>query len=586
MLKCCQGTGSVRSNHYGDLETILHNLPYQQQSIRRPEIQKAPKMNISLDLPGYDIQYLPTYYPGQNITGQVKIQLENNSPIKVSHLRIALFGNVQVYGSHPGHPLTNGLFDYQKNEQLINTGLRIVRRSSSPTVDDGSSIQDIISPPPLPTTEQHEDNTRVNHPSNEEEITSLGDERRWRLYCRRDDRASGDQYGRQSAKNTPNIKTPEDKHIEKLIRKAAAIDHTSNVSSGVLDDDMECFYREETSSAFELNPASSATNAISFSIRVPTSRRLSGTFDHPNYPISYRVVAIMKCRDKENNEITCYSTVRLRLESSIDVNSRQFSKRIQSNPTRHFVQSKNNLMSGFYTYVLSSSSVLTHLLYKMTQRKSKVSPNYCGSYVQCHLELSKQAFERSQYIPLELKLSNNATPNFKISAIKIYMEFTRRVNMTCSMNEEVEGKVLQTSTVVFKSLEEEESEDGQDIVFFKHANMCFDLSKLIQVPDDCTSTITAESTRSVFSLNYDINVKLDITGVIHRTDQDYTTISPSVHQEEIHYYYANDRHIVKEQPQDNLPKEPYHQKFKTYNVQLEPIAVVIGNSNYLTNNVI
>ncbi|KAG2233158.1 hypothetical protein INT48_001651 [Thamnidium elegans] len=569
MLACCQETASMGSDNgrYLDLETILSNLPYQPSP--PPVTHNAPKMNVQLDLPGYE-EYLPTYWPGQKITGSVKIQLADpQSPIKVNHLRIALFGNVQVYGNHPGQPMTNGLFDYQKNEQLINTGLRIVKKSSTPQQ----------------TVMETRDNVTQGLDSEEEEDGNiLYDERRWRLHCRRDEinAIESDIHPIETGNKKPKSKKkPEDRHMERLIRRVAEIDHTTNKSSGILNDPT-CSKHQlsfEESSAFELNVNPSITNnTIAFSILVPTSRRLSGTFEHPHYPISYRIVAIMKCQDKKNSEMICYSTVKLRLEPFVDIHAHPFKPHIQSKPTRHYVRSKNNVLSGVFTFVLSSSSVLTHWLSKMSQKQNKrISPStdYCSSFIQSHLELPKQAFERSQYVPLQLKLANHAS-HFKISAIQIRIELVRRINMICSMNEEVECSTVQSTAVIFKSSEEEENED--ELVFFKHANMEFDLSKIIQIPENSTCTIFPESTKEVFTLNYDLDVKLRITGVLQDNVNDETMTS--ILQEPYHYH-ATHKNIIKHQEDDlSLPKEPYHHKFKTYTMHLEPLTIVVGNSGY------
>lgn len=159
--------------------------------------------------------------------------------------------------------------------------------------------------------------------------------------------------------------------------------------------------------------------------------------------------------------------------------------------------------------------------------------------------------------------------------------------MTCSMNEEVEGKVIKSATLLFKSSEEEVDTQQNDIVFFTHANMSFDLSKLIQIPDDCTCTIFSEATRDIFSLNYDLHVQLDVTGVTRWTN-DTNLISMAARQEgersEPYYYYASDKHLVQqEQQQQHIPKESHHQS-KTYTLHLDPINVVIGNSSYQQNH--
>lgn len=606
-MDCCQDSGSVRSQHYNDLESILANIPsyLQDQSSPRQQ-QHAPKLRVSLDLPGY-AGYLPTYWPGQNITGEV--QIHPDSPIKVTHLRVALFGNVQVYGNHPGHPMTNGLFDYRKNEQLVNTGLRIIRKSPATTATDTEA-----SDAQQRTTVFFNDNDVYFETDQQPQ-----DERYWMLSCRGRNSTEEQQQSvtaihspshQQGLSNPPPPdgrakkrpkKTPEDRHMEKLIRRVAAIDHTSNISHGLLHLDQPTLYNSSNSSSRieESNSSSSSrnntfqlnayTHQIRFLIRVPTSRRLSGTFDHPHFPVGYRVVCIMKCKNQngedDNRELTCYSTVKLRLEPYIDINSLTFSTPIQTSPKVLYVQRDNRLMTGMYTYVLSSSSTLTQWMHRLTQwkyqKQKRVSP--FSSYLQVHLELPKQAFERSQHIPLKLKFTNLASTHFKVSAVKMTLEFIRRINMTCSISEEVEGVVVQLATVLFKSSEEEQLHEptSDDIIFFKHANLCFDLSKVIRIPDDCVCSIFSESTRDIFTLGYDVNVRLDVTGLTQKIKEMEAT--PNNEEEEA-TYIATDKHIFESVAQALLPKEEYHHKLKTYTLHLDPLNVIVGNTGYQGNN--
>ncbi|CAO0795131.1 unnamed protein product [Mucor circinelloides] len=516
-MDCCHESEECdpSSSSSQDLVTILSNLPqqYVDMSSYEPQPQGATKMKVSLDLPGYE-KYLPTYLPGQQITGQVKLQ--NESPIKVTHLRIALFGNVQVYGDRPGHPMTNGLFDYQRNEQLINSGIRIVRQSTPNAVDEQQ------------------------------------------LVCKRDD-------SQQEAKRQ---KTAQDRHIEKLIRKVAAIDHSTHFSHGILNDVPTLVHNNnQEDTAFELD---SNSYQIQFSVRVPTSRRLSGSFDHPHYPVSYRIVAIMKYRDIEDasaKEITCYSTVRLCLEPFFNLN--QFRSRIQTSPSFQYVQNKDTVWSSICTQFLNCGLMA---IYANMQQK-----HLSHSSIEVALELPKQAFERSQYIPLQVKLTNHALCSFKISVVKISVELTRRINMTCSMNEQVESQTIQSATFVFKSSQEQ----GQQL-FFRHAPLSFDLSNHIQIPTDSVCTIFSASTRDVFSLGYDLNVAVDITGVTTGgNDTASEQYSLSLNQEKC--YVANQPYHIwqGDESHQDLPLEPYHHKFRTYTLNLDPLAVVVvGHSEY------
>ncbi|CAO3628871.1 unnamed protein product [Mucor fragilis] len=518
-MDCCHESEECdpSSSPSQDLVAILSNLPqqYVDMPFYEPQPQETTKMKVSLDLPGYE-EYLPTYLPGQQITGQV--QLQNESPIKVTHLRIALFGNVQVYGDRPGHPMTNGLFDYQRNEQLINSGLRIIRQS---TPNDADEEQQLV--------------------------------------CKRDD----------TPQETKRQKTAQDRHIEKLIRKVAAIDHATNFSHGILNDvPMLMHNNNQEDTTFDLD---SNSYQIQFSVRVPTSRRLSGSFDHPHYPVSYRIVAIMKYRDKEgasDKEVTCYSTVKLCLEPFF--NLKQFKSRIHTSPSYQYVQNKDTVWSSVCTQLLNCG-IMTMYMKKQQKHLSQSSIEAC-------LELPKQAFERSQYIPLQVKLANHAFSNFQISVVKVNVDFTRRINMTCSMNEQVELQTVGSTTIVFKSSQEQEQQ-----LFFKHALLAFDLSNHIQIPTDSVCTIFSASTKDVFSLGYDLNVSVDITGA---TTNAHTSATPelcslSLNQEKC--YNANKPHHVwhGDESRQDLPPEPYHHKFKTYTLNLDPLAViVVGQSEY------
>jgi hypothetical protein len=586
MMDCCQDAVSIQSQRYNDLESILANLPSYLQDQTSSQ-QPTPKLTVALDLPRY-AGYLPTYWPGQNITGEVKIHLD--LPIQVTHLRVALFGNVQVYGNHPGHPMTNGLFDYKKNEQLVNTGLRIIRKS------------------PVISTAEQRDTVCFNDSDIHFETGQLPqDERHWRLLsCRDRSDAEGQhqtaavgsmhsslhQQGMSSSSSPPegrakkrSNKTLEDKQMEKLIRRVAAIDHAANISNGVFYLDQSILStnssRNEESNSSKNNsfPLGANTHQIRFAVRVPTSHRLSGTFDHPHFPIGYRVVCIMKCKSSnggDDRDMICYATVKLRLEPYIDVNSLTFSTPIQTSSKILYVQKDNGLITGVYTYALSSSSTLTQWMYRLAQwkhqKQSRVSP--FSSYLQAHLELPKQAFGRSQYIPLKLKLANFASTHFKVSDIKITLELIRRINMTCSVSEEMESILVQLATVLFKgSGEDPQQPVTDDIVFFKHASLCFDLSKVIKIPDDCVCSIFSESTKDVFTLGYDVNVRLDVTGLTQKMEA-----TPNGEEEEEGVtYVATDKHILENAAQVSLPKEAYQHKLKTYTFHLDPLTVIVGN---------
>lgn len=569
MLVCCQDTVSMKADYY-DLDTILNNLSY--QLLSPPSTHNAPAVNISLDSPRNPESCAPTYWPGQKITGQVKIKFANKSSnITVHHLRIALFGNVQVYGKRPGQPINNGLFDYQRNEQLINTGLRIIKKRS-------------------PLHQEEEEHEKEDNESTE----VLSDETRWKLHCKRDEINTVDS-GLATITKVKNKKSPEDRHMEGLIRRVAALDNKKSKNSGVFTADPvynRCQHDDQGKDAFELNANTSTTHAISFSIRIPTSRRLSGTFEHPHYPISYKVVVVMKCKDDDNNEFICYSTIKVRLEPFVDIHAPIYQSSIQSKPTRQYVTSRHPILNGVLSILSSSSGWLNKSSSPSSSQQTqqnKLTTSHtsgCASFIQSRIELPKQAFNRDQFIPLKLNLENSNTSHFNIFSIQICVTLARRINMICSMNEEVEYLKIQSSTVLFKSSEEENEEE--DVNFFKYSSMKFDLSNLIQIPKDSTCTIITEATKESFTLNYDLEVQLQLTGaIIQQQQQQQLEIVPDesldLIAKEPHSYIASDRHWVNQQEEELsliLPKDPHQHKLKTYTLQLDPLTVIVGSSGY------
>lgn len=115
IMNCCCPEDHGVVSYEQDLDMLLYNKP----PFAPHEI---PQLKIKLDLPD-DSGYLATYWPGQKITGQLNIHL--NQPVKINHLHIVLFGHVQVYGDFPGQPLRTGLFDHARNEKLTHTGVRV-----------------------------------------------------------------------------------------------------------------------------------------------------------------------------------------------------------------------------------------------------------------------------------------------------------------------------------------------------------------------------------------------------------------------------------------------------------------------------
>ncbi|KAG1467680.1 hypothetical protein G6F56_004272 [Rhizopus delemar] len=470
-------------------------------------ILSSPRLNILLDLPVHD-EYQPIYWPGQSINGRLQVQLD--SPAKVFHLRIALYGSVQVHGKEPGSPLNGGLFDYQKNVKLINRGIHIMKRSEKKQGDH-------ISFEGIPDFRQ----SIMSEEKNESPIP-----------CEEQDQPKKKKG-----------KSEQEKQTERLIKLIADTDRDHDRSHGILtSNNPSQEFIVDKSRTFDLD---AATHNVRFSIHIPTSKNLPGTFDHPHYPIAYRLVAIMTCSDLEKNETLCYSIAKLRLEHSLSARSAEFCSHIQSPQTSIFVADSSNVLRNVYGFLVARSPSLLN----------SSSEIFCPQ-LQGYLELPTQAFARSEQIQLKLVLINTSC-NFAISAITIKAELVQKILMTCGFGEVTEHKVIMQRNIMFGN--------PQESIALGGPHMCFDLSALLQVPDDCISSILSESTRDVFSLEYDIATTLEIEGWINKKkDTAKKDMSQMV-------YHAHEENLI-----DTPPKNTQNKIHKTYSMELS-LPIVIGN---------
>ncbi|CAO3701727.1 unnamed protein product [Rhizopus microsporus] len=467
----------------------------------------SPRLSISLDLPAYE-GYLPTYWPGQSINGKLQIQL--NSPVKVSYLRVALYGNVQVCGSQREVPLYNGLFDYHKNAQLINKGIRIMKRSSHDNaIGSESHHLEVVA--------------EENHGAFNENESDHSHEQRHHV-----------------APEKKRKKSEQDKQIERLIRRIADDDFDKDSSHGTFVDDSH-LYDHSNERTYSLDGKKSN---VRFSIGVPISQKLGGTFDHPNYPITYRIIAIMKCTTNNSQQhLTCYSTAKVRLEPYLDIHAPEFRSPLQSAQARLYLSGNNNPTSS------TSNSHQTTFFSN-------------SSYLLGHLEIPVQAFERLDAIPLKLKLINTC-PSFKIYALKVKAQLTQRILMTCSFGEAAEYKTIMEKQILFNSNEHSILGSNGTLATLDTPKLSFDLSKLIHIPPGCVCSIPSKSTREIFSLVHDINVKLEIDGALLKKLKNDTISYEGLTQSE-----------------NGGSVRQYQSNRKVYEMEIEPLPIIIGNSGY------
>ncbi|CEJ04953.1 hypothetical protein RMCBS344292_18901 [Rhizopus microsporus] len=484
----------------------------------------SPRLSISLDLPAYE-GYLPTYWPGQSINGKLQIQL--NSPVKVSCLRVALYGNVQVCGSQREVPLYNGLFDYHKNVQLINKGIRIMKRPGHDNVISSESHHLEV------VAEEH-------HGTFNEDESDHSHERR---HC--------------VAPEKKRKKSEQDKQIERLIRRIADDDFDKDSSHGTFVDDSH-LYDHNNERTYSLDGKKSN---VRFSIGVPMSQKLGGTFDHPNYPITYRIIAIMKCAtDDSQQHLTCYSTAKVRLEPYLDIHAPEFRSPLQSAQARLYLSGNNNIFKNICSCLLPNSLLIKPTSSTSNSHQTTFFSN--SSHLLGRLEIPVQAFERSDAIPLKLKLINMC-PSFKIYALKVKAQLTQRILMTCSFGEAAEYKTIMEKQILFNSNEHSILGSNGTLATLDTPKLSFDLSKLIHIPPSCVCSIPSKSTREIFSLVHDINVKLEIDGALLKKLKNDTISYEGLTQSE-----------------NGGSVRRYQSIRKVYEMEIEPLPIIIGNSGY------
>ncbi|CAO3678582.1 unnamed protein product [Rhizopus stolonifer] len=509
---------------------------------------ESPQLGISLELPTFE-DYLPTYWPGQSINGKLQVQL--STPTNISHLRVVLYGGVQVFGKRRDIPLSNGLFDYQKNIQVINKGMRIIKRPTNCTLTDSEYRQSLTN---------QQDN----------ESPKPAKRHRWKLNSKQ--RVGVNQSKKQKIDD-------EEMCIQKLVKEIADADFEKDTSHGVFDDaDFVHNFPSDKNCTFDLE---AKTHHIGFSVAIPMSKSLPGTLDHQNYPITYRLVAIMRCSDDNKKETMCYSTTKVCLEPFVDIQSPKFSSSIRSSPIKVLVPGSSSAFRSLYSCLQSSSMIMNSLLVKSICPKTRFSTNALLSappQLLGYMELPRQAFERSENIPLKVKLSNTCS-NFRISTLKIQVQLLQSINMTCSFGETAEHKAIVTKSVVFKNSDDDTENltscnDG--IISLDGLNICFDLSKLVKVPSNATCSISSEATRETFSLVHDIGVKLEIEGALIKKSCNQ---EPKIEMTEVVYSPNQENTLLDTRVPERIATQD-HIISKKYCMDLGTLPIAIGNSGY------
>ncbi|KAI9259085.1 hypothetical protein BY458DRAFT_517721 [Sporodiniella umbellata] len=378
-------------------------------------------------------------------------------------------------------PLNSGLLDYQKDVRLINRGLHITKKT-------GDSLEGI--PDFHPRVETHS----------------------------------------QTKKKQRQEKTK--KQTEQIIRWIAA---TKEDTHGILvHQDPGYEWIKDKSQTFDLT---SSTYTVRFSIHIPSGKRLPASLDHPNFPITYRLIAMMSCADHgERGEMLCYSLAHLKLEHLVPVSSDEGA--VQSKHVRVYVADSENPWKKFYGSLAAD-----------------IFPSLFSSQLKAFLELPSPVLIHACPIPLRLILTNTSML-WTVSSLIIKVELVRKVLMTCGFGEVAEQQVVLQKHIMFGS--------PQDIsVSLLGSPMVFDLSALLVLPSHCTCTVPSELTRHTFHLAYELSVALEVEGRLYP----HPLSRPMV-------YYAHQENLVA----PNSKKKQSLKAFKSYPLELS-LPVIIDNQH-------
>ncbi|CAO3628906.1 unnamed protein product [Cunninghamella blakesleeana] len=236
-----------------------------------------------------------------------------NTPIQVLHLRVVFYGHVQVHGDKPGMPLSNGIFDYLKNQQLVNTGIRIARRPSLDGLMKSNHYHpsSSSSSSPSPSSQQAECSKYASsYPKEDIEENHLDQST---IYYGTIQHKNDKYHDFNKIESSSSSKLTLNKQVDKFIHVIASKEN----SNGSFIHDTLSILEHNKDHMYELLDKK---YQVKFKIPIPTSRSLPGSYQHPNYPIQYYTIAIMLCKNiNKGTHYVSYVRIPIRFEPQVNV---------------------------------------------------------------------------------------------------------------------------------------------------------------------------------------------------------------------------------------------------------------------------
>lgn len=462
----------------------------------------VPRLSIDLNPQKGNEQCV--FQRGDKVQGHLYVDTQGNTDttIRVINLRVAVYGHACVHGDQRDQPFRNALFDCKKDVKLISTGIRIIRRHRQSAYNSGMHSQQ----QPASAAFHHStsivlDNaygcteTIVHFRSGKAEektvvkaksvtacdfVADTGDgldRRRWKLHT------------------DTKIKEQKSKIIEKLLETVSSAAYTSGSATlNRVEDgqDEDRLYLLDNDSV----------HRIRFSISIESRRSLPGSFNHPNYPIQYYIVALLIYSTNQDPAARHLAFAKLPLSFApspvphcgfqrtnptyLAITNGKFARllstvqrRVTSSRRPHraarvgpFIEksmSTQKLIDGTSSSSSSSTSIswVDRLVHQLSQRYSQQKrrrQQKRRQHLACSLELPWRTLTHGEQVPLRVHLTNQGV---EIHQITVRAKMMRRIFMTCSTGEVVESIVLLDTSVTLTgeeaaqiSYEPEEEADG------------------------------------------------------------------------------------------------------------------------------
>ncbi|KAI9494084.1 hypothetical protein BDB00DRAFT_820801 [Zychaea mexicana] len=525
----------------------------------------APGVSIIIDQQPDYLDY------GQSISGRLFVDTKGSpSQVRVTNLRVSLFGNARVHGDQPEQPLTAGLFDYKNDVKILSTGIRIVKRTE-PVSPFLTKDEQLLQQQQNVGRRRSKDKARMVEPDDFDIHTSI----------HHDEEGVGTHSGEDINNNDwmmqdnnysnrkSSSKHARDKAVEQLMQQIALCAPSSEPisSRGLSLQILNAPQNDEEDKPYDLE--ASKNHRIRFSIPITTHRMLPGTDNDKNHPIQYHLVALLiYATDSNPNARWASHTVQPLVfrpspietfKDEAEMNELAVARHMTSRPVSLWITNsrldqlvlsvkskqtvktmpppKTSSLSQHDKYNSNSSSrplvhnkttwmtrLFHHLsTYYVQRRKVLETP-----YLKCSLELPHKTFGQGDAIPLRVHVENTG---LDIAQVIVETKLKQHLYMTYHCGEQVDSKLIDQATTLFtgndkiqpvpvdnndqSSIRSTANDSGMELKWEGGRD---------DIPTPAASTPAAE----IGSLCSSRNIVFDLTKVLYVPDHCASTVLPEM----------------------------------------------------------